>query len=379
MPSNSQSIDSERTSPRPWTINGDGSDFVFAGPAPNAFQALPNWTSPRRKFLTTAKKKLSTSELMPSKIDSAVSGGAAIRLCSGLGHLARLLPAFRGKSRLCRTVASKMLAGRRRAVVRVDLPDGCRLLLDPRGRTEAQAFYHGLLDCDDLDFFRCCVGNNSVALDIGANIGLVSIPLGRHLKSLHGRLICFEPVATNVQRLRANATLNEFDATVTIIQCALGRTECEMQIGREASGGAETGNALLNPGSANNGEMELTTTRVRRLDDVAAELKLDRLDFAKIDVEGAELEVLHGGIETIKRFRPILYGEFNSGLMPRFGGSFVDVGKLMSPLGYRALAFKHRLDLEFVEYTAGRGNAVLCPEEKAEALLQRCTAERESA
>jgi FkbM family methyltransferase len=326
----------------------------------------------------TAKKKLSTSELMPSDFDVAVSGGAAVRLCSGLGRFARLLPAFRGKSRMCRTISAKLLTGRRRAVVRVDLPDGCRLLLDPRGRTEAQAFYHGLLDRDDLDFFRCCIGNGSVALDIGANIGLVSIPLGRHLKSLHGRLICFEPVATNAHRLRANATLNELDATATIIQCALGRTECEMQIGRETSGGAETGNALLNPGSGNDADMELTTTPVRRLDDVAAELKLDRLDFAKIDVEGAELEVLHGGIETITRFRPILYGEFNSSLMPRFGVSFADVGKLMSPLGYRALAFRHRLDLEFVDYTAGRGNAVLCPREKAEPLLHRCTAERDS-
>jgi FkbM family methyltransferase len=313
---------------------------------------------------------------MQSMTDFSVSSGAAVRVCSGIGRLARLLPPIPGKSRICRSIASKVLIGRRRALVRVDLPDGSRFLLDPRGRADGQAFYQGLLDDHDLDFFNCCTENGSIALDIGANIGLVSIPLGRRLRAAHGRLISFEPVPTNAERLTANIKLNDLDETVTVISCALGSRECEMEISRESDGSADTGNAMLNPGGLTAPGMVVTTIRVRRLDDVLAELKLDRFDFAKIDVEGAELDVLRGGLESIKRFRPILYGEFNAGCMPHFGTTFADVGALMSPLDYRALAFKDRLDLEFVDFQPGRGNAVLCPGEKADALLNRCTAAR---
>jgi FkbM family methyltransferase len=274
---------------------------------------------------------------------------------------------------LGRSLAAKVLSGQRRAVVPVQLSDGTRLLLDPRGRTESGAFYHGILDEDDLDFFRCCVATGSVALDIGANIGLVSIPLGRCLRKLGGRLYCVEPVANNFARLTANVRMNDLSPITTLLQCALGDADGQMQIGRETGGGAETGNAMLKPGDADLGRsLEWTSTRVRRLDDVAAEWNLPRLDFIKIDVEGAEVGVLRGGLETIRRFRPIIYGEFSAGLMPQFNSSFADVGPLLAPLGYRAMAFIHRLDLVDVAYDAGRGNAVLCPEEKSAALRQRC-------
>lgn len=46
-----------------------------------------------------------------------------------------------------------------------------------------------------------------------------------------------------------------------------------------------------------------------RLDDWAHAQKLDRLDWMKIDVEGAEEHVIRGGIETIERFRPRLIVE----------------------------------------------------------------------
>jgi FkbM family methyltransferase len=290
-----------------------------------------------------------------------------------LGRLARGLPSFRGKSRFCRTLAAKVLSGRRSAWVPVELADGTRLLLDPRGRTESGAFYHGILDEDDLEFFRRCVGPESVALDVGANIGLVSIPLGRRLRSLGGRLWSIEPVASNAARLRANIELNGLSTTVMAIECALGESEGHMEIGRENTGGAETGNAVLRPGATDFGaSLEWSTTRVRRLDDVTRECALTRLDLIKIDVEGAELSVLRGGMETISRFRPIIYGEFSAPGMPRFGTSFADVGTLLSPLQYVAMAFRKRLELVPVPYEAGRGNAVLCPAEKVDWLLGRC-------
>jgi hypothetical protein len=53
------------------------------------------------------------------------------------------------------------------------------------------------------------------------------------------------------------------------------------------------------------------TLEVRRGDDVVKEMALDALHFVKIDVEGFEVEVLKGLCETLARFRPAVFFEWN--------------------------------------------------------------------
>jgi FkbM family methyltransferase len=50
------------------------------------------------------------------------------------------------------------------------------------------------------------------------------------------------------------------------------------------------------------------------LDDLVTRLDVTRIDRIKIDVEGAELEVLRGGTETLRRFRPELLIEDHTGI-----------------------------------------------------------------
>jgi hypothetical protein len=60
---------------------------------------------------------------------------------------------------------------------------------------------------------------------------------------------------------------------------------------------------------------------VRRLDDVLNENPLARLDIMKIDVEGAELRLLRGAVETLRKYRPVLLFEVAEGTLKRQGGS----------------------------------------------------------
>ena len=46
------------------------------------------------------------------------------------------------------------------------------------------------------------------------------------------------------------------------------------------------------------------TVPVRPLDDIVDELRLDRVDFIKMDIEGAERQAVEGARRTIQRFRP---------------------------------------------------------------------------
>lgn len=83
---------------------------------------------------------------------------------------------------------------------------------------------------------------------------------------------------------------------------------------------------------------ELRTERVRvrteRIDSALPEDYVPRL--IKIDVEGAELQVLRGAVETLRRHRPIVWFEHGLGASDRYGTRPADVhGLLVGELGMR--------------------------------------------
>ncbi|MBL6079695.1 FkbM family methyltransferase [Belnapia sp. T18] len=64
------------------------------------------------------------------------------------------------------------------------------------------------------------------------------------------------------------------------------------------------------------------------------DLKLARCDLIKIDVEGAELLVLKGSVETIVKNKPIIVCELVEGQLSRFNTSIAEVKHMLDLLGY---------------------------------------------
>jgi hypothetical protein len=64
-------------------------------------------------------------------------------------------------------------------VVRATLLDGSQLLLDARSRTESGPLWTGVYDEDEVTFLSGCLGAEAVFVDIGANVGLITIPVCR--------------------------------------------------------------------------------------------------------------------------------------------------------------------------------------------------------
>jgi FkbM family methyltransferase len=142
----------------------------------------------------------------------------------------------------------------------------------------------------------------SLVLDVGASFGLWTIPLGRHVQSLEGLLWSFEPNPDNVRWLVTNIAANNLADVVHVRAEALGAQARTARLSMTEHGG---GNGALDVSHARDGRV----VRVTRLDD----LTLPRqVSFIKLDVEGFELEVLRGAINTIKRDRPVIFGEFSA-------------------------------------------------------------------
>lgn len=170
-------------------------------------------------------------------------------------------------------------------------------------------------------FQRFCslLPSDAVALDIGANIGATSIILGHHLPK--GRVFALEPGKTIFGLLERNLAHNGL-TTVTPLNCAVSnRTQVLHFLERSAYGHLHAEGLDCPAGDAG-------AVKAYALDDLIDELKLDRLDFIKVDVEGFEPQVFEGARRTLARFDPVVYFELNSWcLMDHAGNNPIDFMK----------------------------------------------------
>lgn len=304
-------------------------------------------------------------------------------LLSPLSRILRSFPPSRNKARLGRIVTKMLIHGRMNSVAEVRLLDGSRMLLDARSRTESGAFWNGEHDRDDIDFFKVCMTMGNAVFDVGANVGLIAIPLARFLRDNGGgTLMAFEPVKANFDRLVDAIHLNELDQIATAFDVALGDEEGEIEMALETRNkwqkGSLTGNAVIRKGMKEASQYSISRARIARLDAFARGNGIDRVDFIKVDIEGAELMFLRGGVDFLSRHRPIIYGEFNFPMMPQYNHTFLDVVDLIKPWRYRIFAFGGRLlPVEVLQPTIGIGNIFLVPEEKAVELLRRVEVARQ--
>src|SRR5581483_824472 len=137
----------------------------------------------------------------------------------------------------------------------------------------------------------------SMALDIGANIGALTIPLAQSV-GRQGAVIAIEPQNASYQILCANLALNEI-SNVRAIHAAAGRAPGQAFL--QSTDYSRPGNF---------GGIEVTNQGGEPINVISIDnLQLPACHFMKIDVEGHEQAVIAGAAATIARFQPVLYVE----------------------------------------------------------------------
>lgn len=180
-------------------------------------------------------------------------------------------------------------------------------------------------ESDDIRSVLKMLPENPVAIDVGANFGIYSILIASISESC--RVHSFEPVPDTATLLRANAIRNGVEARITINNSAVGSESGNLRITTDRY----AGNYLL-AGQGYDGAVQ--EVPVIRLDDYATEKGLQRVDFIKCDVEGAELLVMKGASQVLARMRPIVMLEIAEEWTCRFGYSAADLKAYMRDAGY---------------------------------------------
>lgn len=187
---------------------------------------------------------------------------------------------------------------------------------------------HGQYEPDVTAVFRRFLRPGMCVLDIGANIGWFTM-LSAHLVGAAGRVVAVEPNPRNARMIEASRRANRFDQ-VTVCQTAAGRAPGLLVLHRAHSNG--TTSAVPDGDAA--ALLEAETVGCVRAETLLPPGR--RLDFLKIDVEGAEYLALQGCEGVLKRDRPVIVTEFSPSAMPGISG--IDgPGYLawLSGLGYR--------------------------------------------
>jgi FkbM family methyltransferase len=134
-----------------------------------------------------------------------------------------------------------------------------------------------------------------LVIDAGANVGLYT----RHALSLGAsKVLAIEPAPLNVECLRRN--LRDEIAAGRVIVCEKGVWDkddyLEMHLDQNA-----TGHSFVVESGHKVASLRLPLTTV---DNLVNELYLEKVDFIKMDIEGAERRALAGTATVIRRFRP---------------------------------------------------------------------------
>ena len=186
-----------------------------------------------------------------------------------------------------------------------------------------------------------------VCLHVGASDGRHSYVMTQVAPK--ARIYAFEPSAFAFEVLKITIAWHRMGKQVTAIHAAVADKPGELllvtpkktsgRMGRAYAYVAETlPNGPARPDIEDTG-MEVQPTPVVTLDGFCAEHGIDRIDFIRMDIEGAEQKALEGAVTILDRDRPHVLLEIHPPMLQaRFGGSGEAVVQLFRGRGYRMFA-----------------------------------------
>lgn len=167
-----------------------------------------------------------------------------------------------------------------------------------------------------------------VVYDVGANVGFLTLLLAR-LVDADGHVYAFEPVPENATAIRHNLALNQMTQVTILEQAVSDEVGDGTLLLAHYSGGASLSTAGAPPDLKGEITVPLTT-----LDDLVVQQAYPQPTLVKIDVEGAEMNVLRGMTWMLKNVRPTLLYEIDDGDVVAYGQKCAECAAFLTEQGY---------------------------------------------
>ncbi|HEY4797597.1 MAG TPA: FkbM family methyltransferase [Bacteroidia bacterium] len=194
----------------------------------------------------------------------------------------------------------------------------------------------GSYENDELLMQQKLIGTNDNVFDIGANYGWFSLHIAKKYPS--AKVYAFEPIPFTHRFLSENVKLN---ALGNIFLNEFGMSDKEgafdFYYDETSSGNASMENV------ADKKNIQVLKCKVQTLDHFVSEKNVP-VNYIKCDIEGAELFAFKGGVNTIKKYHPIIFAEMLRKWSAKFNYHPNEIIKLLSSLKYSCFSLaKDRL------------------------------------
>jgi FkbM family methyltransferase len=183
----------------------------------------------------------------------------------------------------------------------------------------------------EKEVFLRTIKPNWTILEIGANQGYFT-KLFQQLVGVGGEIHAFEPLPSTFKILENSISKGLENCILHNLGTSDQTSEVTFYLPINDHGQASM--SAHDCESWKNREIKEVICDVVRLDDFKPVCALDKIDFIKIDVEGAELPSLQGAKRTIRKYKPIIFIEGCKSWMKSFGYSPTDLEAYLRVLGY---------------------------------------------
>jgi FkbM family methyltransferase len=184
---------------------------------------------------------------------------------------------------------------------------------------------------ENFAFFKKYSRPGMTTLDIGAHFGLFAVFFQ---KTSNGEVYAFEPTRSTLEVLKETVALNKCQDKLHVVEMAVDKEAGSANFFIHQLAGGR-GNTLVQ-----NAKLGMTSSsyevKVTSVDLFVKERGLE-VDFIKIDAEGAELGVLKGAAETIRKRRPLMILSVHPETIQNRGDSIAEIWELLQQFGYLVL------------------------------------------
>jgi len=195
------------------------------------------------------------------------------------------------------------------------------------------------------------------AIDVGANVGQMTLEMAE-LVGPHGKVIAIEPAPGNVALLKRHIEANGFADRVRVIPAVcteVADEKVKLKIIGNSPRTVGSGHTIMLERPFLESEKKLGAL-VLEIPTISIDVLCERFEIkpaaVKIDVEGAELHVLRGSIDTLRRFNPAIRFGFHPFAFADPRIATWDIRSLFRDLDYELEEHGESEVLQLLEYTA---------------------------
>jgi FkbM family methyltransferase len=218
---------------------------------------------------------------------------------------------------------------------------GTQVYFPPGSLAFEVACAQGIYEPDNTHLVRSLIAPASVMFDVGANIGLMAIPALYSCESLE--VVSFEPSPTTLACLQRTVRDSRYAARWHIVeQGAAASPGVRTFFTADARNGMFDG--FRNTGCG--GPMREVRIPVTTVDDEWRARGRPNVSLLKIDVEGAELDVLRGCTECLEQQRPAILTEWAATNVRAYDYAAEDLFDFARQAGYQLYAVPHMVRSE---------------------------------